>query len=78
MPANQHTQTDQVWSLLDQEARQEVVDEFRRVVKEMIDEHFRISSATPRESAIRDLRATIEPEPSHHQQGEPAHAVRAA
>ncbi len=78
MPSNQHAQADQVWSSLDQETRQEVVDELRRVVKEMIDEHFRISSITPLESSRDDLRAAVESEPSHHQQGEPANAVRAA
>ncbi len=78
MPANQYSQAGQAWSSLDEETRQEVVDEFRRVVKEMIDEHFRISSAKPREPASGDLRATVEPEPSRHQQGEPTHAVRAA
>ena len=78
MPSHQHTQADQAWSSLGQAARQEVVDELRRVVKEMIDEHFRISSATPHESSCDDLRAAIEPQSSHYQQGESAHAVRAA
>ena len=57
---------------------EEVIDEFRRVVKEMINEHFRISSVTPPEPASGDLCASVESEPSHHQQGEPANAVRAA
>jgi len=78
VPSNQHSQADQVWSSLDQDTRQEVVDEFRRVVKEMIDEHFRISSITPPESSCDDLRAAVESEPGHYQQGEPTHAVRAA
>jgi len=47
VPANQHTEAQQVWSSLEQESRQEVVAQFRRVVKEMIDEHFRIDSAPP-------------------------------
>ncbi len=78
MPAHQYSQAGQAWSSLDEETRQEVVDEFRRVVKEMIDEHFRISSITPLESSRDDLRAAVESEPSHYQQGEPTHAVRAA
>ncbi len=36
----------QVWLSLDQADAQQVVDQFRRAIKEMIDEHFRISSAT--------------------------------
>ena len=78
MSANHHTQAYQVWSSLDQAARQEIVDEFRQVVKEMINEHFRISSATPPESSCNDLRAAVEPQPGHYQQGESANAVRAA
>ena len=35
----------QVWSSLEAKTRQEVVAEFHRVIKEMIDEHFRISTA---------------------------------
>jgi len=78
VPSHQPTQADQVWSSLDEETRQEVVDEFRRVVKEMIDEHFRIGATTPLESSCDDLRTAVEPEPGRYQQGEPAHAVRAA
>ena len=79
MPSNQQTQADQVWSLFDQETRQEVIDEFRRVVKEMIDEHFRISSSLAiLNRHADDLRATVESEPSGYQQGEPANAIRAA
>ena len=78
MPSHQHTQADQAWSSLGQAARQEVVDELRRVVKEMINEHFRISSVTPSESTCDDLCAAVEPQPGHHQQGESAHAVRVA
>ena len=78
MPSNQQTQADKVWSSLDQETQQNVVDEFHRVVKEMIDDNFRISSITPPEPTRRDLRAAVEPTPSYHEQGEPAHAVRAA
>ena len=78
MPSKKHTPADQVWSSLDQETRQEVVEEFRRVVKEIISEHFRISSTTPLESSCNDLRVAIEPQPGHYQQGESANAVRVA
>jgi len=78
MPPTNETQAGQVWPSLDQAARQEVVDEFRRVIKEMIDEHFRISATTPLESSCDDLRTAIESESGRYQQGEPAHAVRAA
>jgi len=78
VPSKQHTQADQVWSSLDEAARQEVVDELRRVVKEMIDEHFRIGATTPPESSRDDLRTAIKSKSGRYQQGEPAHAVRAA
>ena len=74
----EYSQAKEVWSSLDQKTRQEVVDEFRRVIKEMIDENFRISSTTPSESSSDDLRTAIKSEPGHYQQGESTHAVRAA
>ena len=74
----EYSQAKEVWSSLDQKTRQEVVNEFRRVIKEMIDENFRISSTTPSESSSDDLCAAIKSKPGHDQQGEPTHAVRAA
>ena len=47
MSQKQQNHTDQVWSSLDEELRQEVVTEFRRIVKEIADENFRIDSASP-------------------------------
>lgn len=72
------SQAKQVWSSLKEKERHEVVAEFRRVIKEMIDEHFRISTATSPESMCGDLCAPIDPQSSTHQQGESADAVRAA
>ena len=72
------SQAKQVWSSLEEKERQEVVAEFHRVIKEMIDEHFRISTSTSLESTCGDLCAPIDPQSSTHQQGEPADAVRAA
>ena len=74
----EQSQAKQVWSSLEEETRQEVVAEFHRVIKEMIDEHFRISATTSLESKSGDLCPPIDPQSSTHQQGEPADAVRVA
>lgn len=72
------TQANQVWSTFDKETRQEFVNQFRRIMKEIIDEHFRISTSSTLESAGHDLREAVESKSSHHQQREPTHAIRAA
>ena len=72
------TQARQVWPSLKEEIRKEVLAEFHRVIKEMIDEHFRVGSVTTSKSTRSDLRAAVEPQPGDYQQREPADAVRAA
>ena len=69
---------DEVWSTLEAETRQEVVSEFRRIVKEMIDEHFRFDSAAASAATSRHLHPTVEPFAGADQHREPADAVRAA
>lgn len=68
----------EVWQTLDQKAKQKIVDELHRITKEIMDDHFRISTSPTPQSAGCDLHTTIESKPSRHQQGKPAHAVRAA
>lgn len=75
---DRETPPDQVWSTLEEQTRQKVVSEFRRIVKEMIDEQFRYDTAATFAAASRDLRSTVKPQSSAHQQGESANAVRAA
>ena len=43
MPVSESQGADQVWSQLEEKERQEVVNQVRQTVKEIIDEHFRIS-----------------------------------
>ena len=71
-------QARQVWSTLDQTEKQQVVEQFRRTTKEMIDEHFRTSSTSTPRPKCDDLCQAIEPQPSAHKQRKPTHAVRAA
>ena len=71
-------QIHQVWPTLDSEEARQVVEQFRRTIKEMIDEHFRIDPATSPQPQRDDLRQTIESQPGRHQQGKPTHAVRVA
>jgi len=78
MHADRDIQARQVWPTIDQTDRQQVVEQFRQTMQEMIDEHFRISTAAPLGSTRGDLCAAVQPEPSPDQQGEPTHAVRAA
>lgn len=69
---------DQIWATLDQGDRQQIIEQFRQTIKEMIDEHFRISAvAAPGPQGV-DLCQTVQSQSGHHEQGEPAHAVRAA
>ena len=78
MHADRDIQARQVWPTIDQTDRQQVVEQFRQTIQEMIDEHFRISTATPLGPTCEDLCAAIQPQPSPDQQGEPTDAVRAA
>ena len=78
MHADRDIQARQVWSSLGQETRQEVVEQFRQTIQEMIDEHFRISTVTPPRPTRGDLCEAVQSQPSHDQQGEPTDAVRAA
>ena len=71
-------QVRQVWPALEQADAQEVVEQFRRTIKVMINEHFRIDSATTPRSQGDGLCQAVESQPGHHQQGKPTHAVRAA
>lgn len=71
-------QVRQVWPALEQAEAQEVVEQFRRTMKEMIDEHFRISPAATSRPQGDDLCQAVESQPSHHQQGKPTDAIRAA
>lgn len=68
----------QIWPTLDQGDQQQVVEQFRQTIKEMIDEHFRISAAAAPQPQSEDLCKTVESQSGHHEQGEPAYAVRAA
>jgi hypothetical protein len=73
-----HDQVRQIWFTLEQAETQQVVEQFRQTIKEMIDKHFRTRPvATPR-SQGDDLCQTIESQPSDHKQRKPTHAVRAA
>ena len=76
--ADREVTAGQVWSTLEEQMRREVVSEFRRIVKEMIDEHFRFDSAQASATPSRDLHSAVEPLAGAHQPGEPANAVRAA
>ena len=67
-----------VWPALGKVETQQVVEQFRLTIKEMIDEHFRIDPAATPRSQGDDLCQAVESQPSRHQQGEPTHAVRAA
>ena len=78
MPDPTLGQVRQIWSTLDQGNQQQIVEQFRQTIKDMIHEHFRIDPASTSQSQSDDLREAVESEPSHHQQGEPTHAVRAA
>ena len=78
MHADRDSQARQVWPTLNQTDRQQIVEQFRQTIQEMIDEHFRISTATTPGPTRGDLYSTVESEPSHHQQGESTNAVRAA
>ena len=78
MPASPSQPPDQVWAELQEASQKEVVNQVRRVVKEIIDEHFRISPAAAPQPARLDLCATVQPEPGCDKQGEPTHAVRVA
>ena len=71
-------QVRQVWLALEQAEAQQVIEQFRQTMKEMVDEHFRIDpAATPRPQGD-DLCQAVKPQPSHHQQRKPTHAIRAA
>lgn len=78
MRAEVRDQVRQVWPALEEADTQEVVEQFRRTIKEMIDEHFRIGPATTSRPQGDDLCQAVKPQPGHHQQGKPTHAVRAA
>ncbi len=71
---HQH-QTGQVWSSLDEESRQEVVTEFRRIVKEIADENFRIDPVSPPAAESRDLHPTVQPKSGDKQSGKSEDAV---
>ena len=68
----------QIWPTLGPGDRQQVVEQFRQTIKEMINEHFRISAAAASRPQSDDLCQTVESQSGHHEQGESAHAVRAA
>lgn len=72
------SQVRQVWLKLEEADARQVVEQFRQTIKEMINEHFRISPISTSRPQGDDLRPTVESQPGYHQQGKPAHAVRAA
>ena len=71
-------QTNQVWSSIDEASRQEVAKQFQQVIKELIDEHFRLNPESAPFSKSQNIHQAIESTPSHPQHGEPTNAIRAA
>lgn len=78
MSVNQDSQVDQIWSKLNQQQQQEVVNQFRTVIKEMISEHFRFDSNSAPLKTSENLHPSVQPQSSAHQLREPTNAVRVA
>ena len=78
MSVAEHIPPGKVWASIDQQTRQEVVNTFRNIVKEMINEHFRFDSAAPSSASCGHLHSSVESESGRDKSGESANAVRAA
>jgi hypothetical protein len=68
----------EVWLTLEEADQREVIEQFRQTIKEIIDEHFRVSPSTTLGPTGHDLYPAVESSPRDHEQGEPTDAVRAA
>ena len=53
-----------VWQSLDEQSRQEVVKELQLVIKEIIDEHFRISPASSSGEESQNLHSSVKSQSS--------------
>ena len=78
MSGGQHPRADHVWSTLQEQQRQEVVNQIRRTLMEIINEHFRISPRQASGTQRGDLRSAVQSESGADQQGESEDAVRVA
>jgi hypothetical protein len=78
MSAAEDIPAENVWSSLDLQTRLEVVNTFRLIVKEMINEHFRFNSVAAPAAKGDHLCAAVEPQSGRHESRKPADAVRAA
>ena len=59
-----------VWSTLEQTDQQQVIEQFRQTIKEMIDEHFRTRPTAARRPESDDLRPAVEPHQVLNNQGD--------
>ena len=72
------TPAKEVWRGIPSQTRQEVIEEFHRVLQEVIHEHFRFDSAASPATTRPDLREAIESGPGAQESGKHASPICSA